>query len=234
MSLVTLDAGHGGYDSGASKGGRLEKNDVLNVVKRVKEILEFNGVSVLLTRSDDTFVGLSERCAISNNAGSDLFISIHRNAFDESAHGQETLCYGLSGKGYALANAIQTNIIKAGIASANRGVKANPSLAVIHGTHAPAVLTELGFVDNDEDNELFDDNFEKYCKCVANGILSTLGVSASSVSEVKANVNIVAKLQAFLNDNGYTDSNGNKLIVDGVYGNCTKSAIAKMLKAVGY
>lgn len=230
MSTIVLDAGHGGVDGGALKGNRLEKDDTLRVVKRIKQILESNGQKVILTRDSDIYVTLQKRCDISNNASADLFVSIHRNAFNGVAHGQETFCYSLSGKSYALANAIQTSIIDAGISSANRGIKTD-GLYVIKNTKAPAVLTELGFIDNDCDNKLLDDNFEKYCQCISNAILSQLGVS--NKVETKLDSGIISRIQNFLNENGYTDANGKELIVDGAIGVKTKFAITKLLNTIG-
>lgn len=77
---VMIDAGHGGRDSGGiGFTGIREKDIVLDVAKRLQDKLNSNGIDARLTRSDDTFVPLSDRAAITNNSEVDLFISIHAN-----------------------------------------------------------------------------------------------------------------------------------------------------------
>ncbi|MDD5449980.1 MAG: N-acetylmuramoyl-L-alanine amidase, partial [Candidatus Omnitrophica bacterium] len=76
-----LDAGHGGYDPGAiGRDGIKEKYIVLDITRRVKRLLEDEGIEVILTRDSDNFVTLSRRSEIANRSGADLFISIHANA----------------------------------------------------------------------------------------------------------------------------------------------------------
>lgn len=76
-----LDAGHGGDDTGALGADKLKEKDVaLTLVLALKEQLEKQGFEVLLTRSDDTFIPLWDRAKIANEAGADLFLSMHLNA----------------------------------------------------------------------------------------------------------------------------------------------------------
>ncbi|MBI4335879.1 MAG: N-acetylmuramoyl-L-alanine amidase [Candidatus Omnitrophica bacterium] len=78
---IVLDAGHGGYDPGAiGRDGIKEKYIVLNITKRIREILEEQGIEVVMTRQDDRFVPLWRRVEIANRSGADLFISVHANA----------------------------------------------------------------------------------------------------------------------------------------------------------
>lgn len=75
-----LDAGHGGYDPGATQ-GKGEKWYNLDITLRLEKILKSKGVRVKLTRSSDIFVGLEERAEMANDWGADVFISIHNNSF---------------------------------------------------------------------------------------------------------------------------------------------------------
>ena len=78
---VMIDPGHGGEDRGArGSGGLVEKDLVLDVSKRLARLLEKQGLEALLTRTDDQFVSLEKRSAVANEAGADLFVSIHANA----------------------------------------------------------------------------------------------------------------------------------------------------------
>ncbi len=83
--VITLDAGHGGKDYGAIGVKTNEKTVTLSVVKQLGALIEQNlpSVKVVYTRDKDVFVELSERAAIANKAGSDLFMSVHINSVDK-------------------------------------------------------------------------------------------------------------------------------------------------------
>ena len=76
-----LDAGHGGKDQGTSLNKVLEKDLTLQLTNRVAALIRKNkpGIKVVLTRNDDTFVSLEDRCKIASKARADLFLSIHIN-----------------------------------------------------------------------------------------------------------------------------------------------------------
>ena len=91
VSRIVIDAGHGGHDPGAKVSGLTEADLVLDVSERLAKLLRKQGVDVVLTRDDDTFVALEERTAIANRASADLFLSIHANASpNPAARGIET------------------------------------------------------------------------------------------------------------------------------------------------
>jgi N-acetylmuramoyl-L-alanine amidase len=98
FDTVVIDAGHGGDDAGArGAAGLLEKELVLDLANRLAERVAENGLKVVLTRRDDTFVPLEERTSIANDARGDLFISIHANAtHDTKVRGIETFFLSLS------------------------------------------------------------------------------------------------------------------------------------------
>jgi len=81
--LVVLDAGHGGHDPGASRGGLLEKDLTLKLALRVRDrLLEGGGLRVALTRDDDRFLVLDERYDIARRLNADLFVSIHADSVE--------------------------------------------------------------------------------------------------------------------------------------------------------
>jgi N-acetylmuramoyl-L-alanine amidase len=93
LRVVVLDPGHGGRSDGArGSTGTLEKDLVLSVAQKLKNVLEEDlGIKVVLTRTADYYVGLKERTAIANNNRADLFLSIHANAaFRKEVRGYET------------------------------------------------------------------------------------------------------------------------------------------------
>lgn len=95
---VTLDAGHGAHDFGASYNGHVEKNINLALVLKVGKILEQDPkVAVIYTRKTDVFIDLVERANIANRANSNIFVSIHCNANrNTAADGTETYVMGMS------------------------------------------------------------------------------------------------------------------------------------------
>ena len=92
VSRVVIDAGHGGHDPGAHGNGVTEAELTLDVALRVQKLLEKQpGIEVVMTRDTDVFIPLTERTAIANREGADLFLSIHANASRNAlARGIET------------------------------------------------------------------------------------------------------------------------------------------------
>lgn len=96
--IVVLDAGHGGHDPGNLGNGYLEKTIALDVVLKVGQLLSKDqGIEVIYTRDDDTFVDLFVRGEIANKANADLFVSVHCNAHNSDANGAETFVLSLNG-----------------------------------------------------------------------------------------------------------------------------------------
>ena len=171
---VMLDAGHGGINPGAVYNGRQEKDDALKLVLAVGEILQNNGIDVEYTRTTDVYQTPFEKAQIANEAGVDFFISLHRNSFPEDnvVSGVESLVYDLSGIKYEMAQNINEQLETVGFV--DLGVRARPNLIVLRRTKMPAVLVEVGFINSDIDNRLFDANFDEIAQAIANGIIETL------------------------------------------------------------
>jgi MYXO-CTERM domain-containing protein len=158
QTRIVIDPGHGGTDPGGVGNGLQEKNIVLDVARRFKTLLDADTAdtrgggrwSALLTRSTDVFVSLAARAAFSNNQGANRFMSIHSNAFgNTAANGTETFAFAEGGTGAALRNLVQAEMIAAwGLT--NRGNKV-ANFAVLRETAAPAVLHELAFITNARD-----------------------------------------------------------------------------------
>lgn len=178
LFTVCLDPGHGGNDSGCVYGKRHESDDVLAMAKLVKKHLEAENVQVVMTRTKDKYVELSDRAQCANQAKADYFVSIHRN-LNPLGCGVETWTRAdYSKESNALAKAIQKRLVKVGVQQ-NRGVKhgtqesASSSYYVLRKTKMPGVLIELGFIDNQKDNQLLDKHQKAYAKAIAKGILQT-------------------------------------------------------------
>lgn len=171
---IMLDAGHGGRDSGAVYNGRQEKDDSLALTLAVGELLQERGVDVLYTRTTDVYESPYQKAMEANAAGADFFISIHRNSSPEANtySGVESLVYNKSGIKLEMAENINEQLEAVGFV--NLGVKERPGLVVLRRTRMPAVLVEVGFINSDTDNMLFDNNFNDIALGIAEGILDTL------------------------------------------------------------
>ena len=184
MAKICIDAGHGGNDPGAVYKGRKESDDNLALGKAVAAELRRHGVLVDETRTEDKTVSLAARSNLERKGSYDYFISFHRNAFKpEQAKGVETYTYlnpGAKGKG--LADKIQNALV--GVGFTNRGVKA-ANFHVLRETKAPAVLVEVGFIDNSKDNQLFDGKRNEIITAITKAILSQLGVKYMPITSSK-------------------------------------------------
>ena len=174
MALIILDAGHGGANPGAVYNGRQEKDDVLALTMTVGAILEANDVDVYYTRTTDVYESPYEKAQEANLTDADYFVSIHRNSspIPNQYTGIESLVYSPYGEAARLAANINEELEEVGFV--NQGVNQRQNLVVLRRTQMPAVLVEVGFINTDMDNQMFDDTFEETAQAIAKGILETL------------------------------------------------------------
>ncbi len=194
---VYIDPGHGGRDSGASYGGVHEKNLALSVSNKLRENLLQYGINVLMTRTGDYDVDFkTERSRMTNASNADLFISIHFNATGagvSNATGIETYWYQYNpeyqpkinkemhnnptrlAESEILANKVQESLIKE-TGAVNRGVR-RETFAVLRETAIPAILVELGFMDNPSELQVIkqDSYHTRLAKALAQGVMNWYG-----------------------------------------------------------
>lgn len=170
---VIIDAGHGGQEPGAVYEGRQEKEDALQLAFDVGNALERRGISVSYTRVSDVYDSPYEKAAMANASDADIFLSIHRNAMPVpgTASGVENLVYEDSGTAGALGRNIGEALAEAGWT--DLGVKERPGLVVLRNTKIPTVLVEVGFINNEKDNEFLDANMAATADAIADGVLKT-------------------------------------------------------------
>ncbi|MFW0782117.1 N-acetylmuramoyl-L-alanine amidase family protein [Rossellomorea marisflavi] len=176
---IFLDAGHGGFDSGASGYGLLEKNVNLTIVKELGKILAENGANVQFRRTYDTYNPLDEIVNMANNSGADLFISIHCNANPSPlASGTECYTYNPSSSEAALSASIARSI-SSKLGLKNRGAL-QEEFRVIKYTTMPAILVETGFISNSYDGSLLSSRPEEFAKAIASEIISYFGLAGGT------------------------------------------------------
>ncbi|WP_248049552.1 GBS Bsp-like repeat-containing protein [Streptococcus iners] len=195
---VYIDPGHGGRDSGASYGGIHEKNLAMSVSNKLRDNLLARGINVLMTRTGDTDVDFrTERSRMANESNADLFVSIHFNAtgigVQSTVKGIETYWYQYDpeyqpkinqdkhndptrlAESEILAVKVQSNLIKE-TGATDRGVR-RETFAVLRETAIPAILVELGFMDNPSELAVIKE--EKYhvklAKALTQGIMDWYG-----------------------------------------------------------
>ncbi|NQO35121.1 N-acetylmuramoyl-L-alanine amidase [Streptococcus suis] len=194
---VYIDPGHGGRDSGASYGGVHEKNLALSVSNKLRENLLKYGINVLMTRTGDYDVDFkTERSRMTNASNADLFISVHFNATGagvSNSTGIETYWYQYDpeyqpkinkemhnnptrlAESEILANKVQESLIKE-TGAVNRGVR-RETFAVLRETAIPAILVELGFMDNPSELQVIkqDSYHTRLAKALAQGVMNWYG-----------------------------------------------------------
>src|SRR3989449_8340481 len=197
FTVVVLDPGHGGQDSGAMCGGVLEKDLTLDVARRIDRLLDSEGIATLMTRLGDTYVSLADRAAFANRVRNCIFVSIHFNEDNKPvASGVETyyaahqitagsflaswlpflwrpLSDSPNFESQSLAQYIQEALV-ARTGALDRGTIAKQFFVIANVT-SPAVLIEGGFLTNKEDisKVASEDYREHLAAAVPHGILAS-------------------------------------------------------------
>lgn len=190
---VVIDPGHGGKDPGATGcSGAYEKTTTLMIAQLLEERLMDAGYQVIMTRDKDEYIGLEERVQIANDEMADLFISIHHNSMDNNPvpNGIGTYYYRnyISEETLTAATAIQQGLIQE-TGLFNR--KTIPSgLYVVRHTLMPAVLVELGFMSNSEEEQLIlsPEFHEQSAEGIYQGIEKYFTLIDKSQSLIKADI----------------------------------------------
>lgn len=150
---ITINAGHcPGIDPGAVGPNGTEEADVTKAVgEKLCGLLGLMGHETQFVQNDS----LQAICDEANEFGADIFISLHCNAAENpAARGTETYYMEGSSKGSLLAQYIHSELVGMGLA--NRGTKTAP-FYVLRYTNMPAVLVEMAFISNPEEETLLAD-----------------------------------------------------------------------------
>ncbi|MEH2390695.1 MAG: N-acetylmuramoyl-L-alanine amidase [Nostoc sp.] len=174
--VVVIDPGHGGKDSGAlGIGGAREKDVILPIGRRLAEILQQNGVQVIMTRDSDYFVTLPGRVQLSERANADVFVSIHANSAGASrpdVNGLEVYYYD---SGLGLARIVRSSILQSIGTIKDRGVR-RARFYVLRKSSMPSILVETGYMTGREDMARLRTSAyqNKMAEAIARGVLQYL------------------------------------------------------------
>ena len=179
MKVIVIDPGHGGRDPGAvGPGGTEEKEVNLAIAHLVKSRLE-RDFTVFMTRQNDETVTLNTRSAFSNAKRADLFISIHCNAAtNPAATGMEIFTSRGQTRADSLATCIMAQMADEFPVLPVRGdwadgdVDKEAGLYVLMHTEAPAVLVEMAFITNPDEEKLLasTEGKRKFAAAIARGV----------------------------------------------------------------
>lgn len=179
-ATIVIDAGHGGFDPGkVGVSNTLEKDINLAIAKKLETLLEENGYTVVMTRSDDRalcagterskkMADMTNRVALIEETKPALAVSIHQNSFSAGTKGAQVFYYTESGASKMLAEKIQADIKEAVGDDNHRKAKGNRDYYMLRKTTCPFVIVECGFLSNPEEEQLLCD--EKYQGKMAKGI----------------------------------------------------------------
>lgn len=168
--VVYLDAGHGGYDNGATYNDRKEKNDNLKLALAVGEELKNRGVETEFTRVNDVYQSPNEKAQMANADGADLFLSLHRSSSPtpNMNSGVSSVIFSSGDEIEQLAKQLNANLEQIGFE--NAGVEVRKDLTVLKKTKMPAILLDVGFINSDNDNNMFDQQFNRIVTGIVDAI----------------------------------------------------------------
>lgn len=195
---IVVDAGHGGADPGKVGINKAEEQDVnLKVAKKLKTLLEADGIEVIMTRTDKNGLyeesannkkveDMRKRCEIIEKAKPVFTISIHQNSYpEEYVKGAQVFYYGESAEGKKLAEVLQETLIEQLDPTNHRQAKANGSYYLLKKTSSPTVIVECGFLSNAQEASLLitKEYQKKVAEAVHTGVLQYLNQSGINIDK---------------------------------------------------
>ncbi|MBU5335276.1 N-acetylmuramoyl-L-alanine amidase CwlD [Intestinibacter bartlettii] len=198
--IIVLDAGHGGIDPGAMNNDKtiLEKDVNLAITKKLRDLLEASGATVIMTRDKDVSLyeedgnktirqkyneNLRNRKNIIDQSDADVFVSIHLNAFEQSKYyGAQTFYPKGKDDGKELAQFIQDELKRVVDQDNDRKIKPRDDIYLLKNTTMPSVLIECGFLSNEKESKLLADSKyqDKVAWAIYVGIQKYLGQIAEN------------------------------------------------------
>ena len=189
-AVIVLDPGHGGNEPGAigRNLGLFEKDINMQVAECAGELLHSYGATVLYTRYGDQDLDLYSRSGAANNAGADVFVSIHMNSNLSASLGGTSTYFSsnaLNGqyrqeKSSQLANYIQNSLL-ANLGLEDKGVR-QADFVVIRETVMPAVLIEAAFLSNPNEERLM--TTQEFRDDIARALVNGIGMFLASQNVV--------------------------------------------------
>jgi N-acetylmuramoyl-L-alanine amidase len=179
---VVIDAGHGGFDSGARSQEGIREDEInLKIAMKLKEYLVDHGVKVVMTRDSHNALAstkskdMQKRVEIIRNSGADIVVSIHQNKFEQPQYyGAQTFYMEGSEEGKRLAQSVQELLLDNLGRGNKRQIKAVKNLLILKAGAAPSIIVECGFLSNPEEARLLasSEYQDKIAWSIYNGIIT--------------------------------------------------------------
>lgn len=194
IPTIVIDAGHGGIDGGKiGINGEVEKEINLLIAGRLKNLLEQQGIAVVMTRTDDNGLyeenatnkkqqDMKRRCELINQTEAELVVSIHQNSYTEpSVCGPQVFYYENSAAAKEIAAILQSSLNTLLEIERPREIKANDSYYILRKTERPAVIVECGFLSNPAEAALLstEEYQQKVAEAICAGILQWMEETSS-------------------------------------------------------
>ena len=228
-----IDCGHtlSGGDTGAMGCGKLEQNLTREVGSKVIAKLQALGHTVVNCTVDYASTlneSLSARVNKANNAGGDLYVCIHFNAYNGQSYGTEVFTY--KGKELTQARNVLNNICALGYT--NRGIK-SANLYVINHTNMNAMLIECCFIDNASDMSKY--NAENFANAIVRGLVGTTTSTTTNTNTGSTTNTTNSNYNPHLKDlqQAYNNQYGKNIYVDRIRGNQTEEMLRTIILKVG-
>ena len=160
---VVLDAGHGGTDSGAvnARYGLKEKDQTLDVARRLEALLEAHGHPVCMTRTGDETLSNNDRYTYANKTGAEVLVSVHMNGSSNAATDYTTTLFGKWQKDKALAQTVFRSLSTLPAAEGTGTIATRTPYSFASGvllkSNMPATIAETVFVTSDAEGRLLSD-----------------------------------------------------------------------------
>lgn len=165
--VLVIDVSHGGKDYGAVNENYLEKDIVLGIAKKIKELNSNENIEIILNREIDEFISLSDRAEFINRLSPDFVISVHLNSYvDEDKNGLEIIYGGKNLESEKLAYSLYENL------NFNKSEVKKADFYLLKNVEAPMTFLELGYLSNQKDREYI--TSEKGQIEIAESILRTI------------------------------------------------------------
>lgn len=152
QKIILIDPGHGGIDKGGMSNGVTEKEVVQQITHYMKEYSSGENYKLVFTREEDEMMSLSDRIAKANALKPDLVVSLHVNLGSDEQHKGIEAYVSKDNPYYTQSKIMGTKMLKdlTGIGFRNNGLK-DAGFMIIKKVNAPAVLLELGYLNNEHD-----------------------------------------------------------------------------------
>ena len=161
---VVLDAGHGDSDSGAinARYGLVEKEQTLDVARRLETLLEAEGHAVCMTRTEDETLSNNDRYAYANTTGAEVLVSVHMNGSSDPATDYTTTLFGKWRKDKELAHAVFDGLSTLPAADGAGTMRTRTPYSFASGvllkSEMPATIAETAFITSEAEGRLLSES----------------------------------------------------------------------------